>query len=45
MWEGIPVPITQRQLGHASLATTERYLQSLTSRDVVEAIQRRSWEL
>lgn len=27
MFEGVPVPIIQKQLGHASLATTDRYLQ------------------
>lgn len=41
MMEGVPVPIIQRQLGHASLATTDRYLAHLAPRDVVEAMQRR----
>ena len=41
MWEGVPVPVIQRQLGHASLATTDRYLSHLAPKDVVEAMQRR----
>lgn len=45
MWEGIPVPLIQRQLGHASLATTDRYLRSLTEKDVVEAMQARTFEI
>jgi site-specific recombinase XerD len=44
MWEGIPVPIIQRQLGHASLATTDKYLRSIAPADVVEAMQNRVWE-
>jgi site-specific recombinase XerD len=43
MMEGVPVPIIQRQLGHASLATTARYLSHLAPKDVVEAMQRREW--
>jgi site-specific recombinase XerD len=45
MWEGVPVPIIQRQLGHASLATTQRYLDHLAPRDLVEAMQRREFEV
>ena len=45
MWEGVPVPIIQAQLGHASLATTQRYLDHLAPRDVVEVMQRRSFEV
>ena len=44
MMEGIPVPIIQKQLGHASLAATQRYLEHLTSKDVVEAMQAREWD-
>ena len=29
MWEGTPVPIIQAALGHASLGTTQRYLDHL----------------
>ena len=35
MMEGVPVPIIQQQLGHASLATTDRYLRHIAPRDVV----------
>lgn len=43
MMEGVPAPIIQRQLGHTSLATTDRYLAHLAPKDVVEAMQRREW--
>ena len=43
MMEGVPVPVIQRQLGHASLATTDRYLSHIAPRDVVETMQRREW--
>ena len=43
MWEGTPVPIIQAALGHASLGTTQRYLDHLAPKDVVEAMQRREW--
>ena len=45
MMEGVPVPIIQKQLGHASLATTQRYLDHLAPRDLVEAMQRREFEV
>jgi site-specific recombinase XerD len=43
MWEGVPVPVIQRQLGHASLATTQRYLDHLAPKDLVEAMQSREF--
>jgi site-specific recombinase XerD len=45
MMEGIPMPIIQRQLGHVSLATTDRYLAHIAPRDVIEAIATRGWSL
>jgi site-specific recombinase XerD len=45
MMEGVPVPIIQQQLGHASLATTDRYLRHLAPKDVIEAMQQREWAL
>jgi integrase len=45
MMEGIPVPIIQRQLGHASLATTQRYLDHLAPREVIEAMRQREWAI
>ncbi|MCH7584917.1 MAG: tyrosine-type recombinase/integrase [Acidobacteria bacterium] len=43
MWEGTPMPIIQRQLGHANLATTQRYLDHIAPKDVVEMMQQREW--
>ena len=43
MMEGVPVPVIRQQLGHASLATTDRYLRHLAPKDVVEVMQRREW--
>ena len=43
--EAVPMPIIQRQLGHTSLATTDRYLAHLAPKDVVEAMQRREWRV
>lgn len=45
MMEGVPMPIIQQQLGHASLATTERYLRHIAPKDVIEAMTDRSWRL
>jgi site-specific recombinase XerD len=45
MMEGVPVPVIQRQLGHASLATTDRYLRHLAPADVIATMKRREWTL
>jgi site-specific recombinase XerD len=45
MMEGTAVPIIQQQLGHASLATTQRYLDHLAPRELVETMQRRAFEV
>jgi site-specific recombinase XerD len=45
MMEGVPVPIIQRQLGHGSLATTQRYLDHLAPKELVETMQRRQFEV
>ena len=45
MMEGVPVPIIQKQLGHTSLATTERYLDHLAPKELVETMQRREFEM
>jgi integrase len=45
MMEGVPVPVIQQQLGHASLATTDRYLRHIAPKDVVEIMRRREWLL
>jgi site-specific recombinase XerD len=45
MWEGVPVPLIQAQLGHASLATTQRYLDHLAPKELVDTMQRRAFEV
>ena len=41
--EGIDIAIISRQLGHASITTTARYLDHLAPRAVIEAMRRRTW--
>lgn len=41
--EGVPVNVIQRQLGHASLSVTSRYLDHLSPTQVVEATRGRVW--
>lgn len=43
MMEGVEMPIIQRQLGHTSLATTDRYLNHIAPRQVIEAMAKREW--
>jgi integrase/recombinase XerD len=43
MMENIPISIIQRQLGHASLATTDTYLSHIAPKHVIEAISGREW--
>ena len=43
MMEGVPMPIIQRQLGHASLATTDTYLSHIAPKEVIETIAKREW--
>jgi integrase len=43
--EGYPVNFIQDQLGHASLAVTDRYLRHIAPAARIEAIQRREWSL
>lgn len=43
MMEGIPVPIIQQQLGHSSLATTDRYVAHLAPVDLITRMQERTW--
>ena len=45
MMEGVPVPVIQQQLGHASLATTDRYLRHIAPKVVVEVMRRREWSV
>ena len=41
--EGTPLHVIQQQLGHSSLATTDRYIRHLNPQAVVEAMRRRTW--
>ena len=41
--EGVPATLIQRQLGHGSLGTTNTYLQSIASAEVIEAMGNREW--
>lgn len=43
--EGKPVNLIQAQLGHGSLATTDRYLRHIAPRELVAAMQAREWSL
>ena len=42
--EGVPIPVIQRQLGHASLATTDTYLSHIAPKQVLEFMTARSWD-
>lgn len=43
--EGVPVNVIQKQLGHADLRVTTRYLDHVAPGDVIAAMQRRQWEM
>lgn len=43
--EGTPLNLVQAQLGHNSLATTDRYVRHLNPIAVVQAMRMRSWSL
>lgn len=43
--EGVPVNLVQQQLGHSSLATTDRYLRHIAPAQLVEALQQREWTI
>jgi integrase len=45
MMEGVPVAIIQQQLGHTSLATTDRYVSHLAPVDLIAHMQQRDWSL
>lgn len=42
--EDTPLLVISKQLGHTSLATTQRYVDHLQAGDVVTAMQARTWE-
>jgi site-specific recombinase XerD len=41
--EGLPAEVIQEQLGHESLASTDRYLRRVPPKDRIGALQRRQW--
>jgi len=41
--EGLPVNVVQQQLGHGSLATTDRYLRHIAPAERVAAMRAREW--
>jgi site-specific recombinase XerD len=42
--EGVPMNLIQKQLGHTSLATTNRYLEHIAPADLINAMRRREWD-
>ena len=42
--EGMPAELIQAQLGHESLASTDRYLRRMSGPDRIDALQRREWK-
>lgn len=43
--EGVPMNVIQAQLGHSSLATTDRYIRHIAPEEVIGAMRARRWEL
>jgi site-specific recombinase XerD len=43
--EGMPLHIIQQQLGHSSVATTDRYIKHLNPAVVVDAMKARTWSM
>ena len=41
--EGVPMPVIRGQLGHSSLAVTDRYLRNVAPGEVIATMQRRQW--
>ena len=41
--EAVPMPVIRDQLGHSSLAVTDRYLRNVAPAEVIAAMQRRQW--
>ena len=39
--EGVPLPLIQRQLGHAYLSTTGTYLQGISSEEIISTVHAR----
>ena len=43
--EGMPAELIQAQLGHESLASTDRYLRRMSHEERLNAVQRREWRV
>jgi len=43
--EGTPIHLIQAQLGHSSLATTDRYIRHLNPMAVIDAVKSREWSV
>jgi site-specific recombinase XerD len=43
--EGMPAELIQAQLGHESLASTDRYLRRTSPAERIDAVHRREWKL
>jgi len=43
--EGWPANRIQAQLGHSSLATTDRYLRHIAPEELLQAARQRDWEI
>ncbi len=41
--EGVPLPVIQAQLGHASASTTAAYIAHLAPGEVIQAMRKRKW--
>jgi integrase/recombinase XerD len=42
--ENVPLNLIQKQLGHASAATTSRYLDHIAPQDLIDRMRERKWE-
>ena len=42
--EGVAMNMIQAQLGHSSLATTDRYIRHIEPQEVIEVMRARTWE-
>ena len=40
--EGIPLPLIQRQLGHANLSTTGTYLEGISTEEIISTVHGRA---
>lgn len=43
VFEHVPMPVIRDQLGHSSLAVTDRYLRDIAPAEVIETMKQRKW--